>query len=429
MGKRSSEAPRVAPWRHYVLARADAIQIDVERQYACMKDDDKPRVDPICKGIERHLRAARLAACSIRQLAGAEDVAGAEVAYASRWQRFVALCAGSSIECAFRRLHAAKTMLVALLPPEEVEARIPDALARLRKCLAPGDPRLVWAEANLLADKNVTDGLTHPQPRLDQPDQGNLRLAWADDESGTLQQVTLKARSHTLEIDLDSANSSLVKAERRTVADMAARRARLYHIVRLGYDGQDERHARLRNFRNIVAIATLVLTLLTIIISILGAAKPDALPLCFHPQSLPVACPTGKHEPTGGDVALVATLGLLGGALSAALAIRRLSGRSTPYQTSVVLSLFKLPSGAITGIVGLLLLRGDFIPGFSALDTQDQILAYAVVFGFAQQLATRLVDRQAKEVLGEIPSNVPSSGRVATPSGASSAAPMTRDSD
>jgi hypothetical protein len=210
---------------------------------------------------------------------------------------------------------------------------------------------------------------------------------------------------------------------------MVARRVQLYHVVHLGYDAQDERHARVRNFRNIVGIATLVLTLLTIVISILGAVWPDALPLCFNPEPDPVACPTGNLEPTRGDVALVATLGLLGGALSAALAIRRLSGRSTPYQTSVVLSLFKLPSGAITSIVGLLLLRGDFVPGFAALDTQDQILAYAVVFGFAQQLATRLVDRQAKEVLGGTPSKEPSPGPVATPSGASSTVPMTREFD
>lgn len=428
MGKRSSESPRIAPWRHYVLVRADAIHLDVLRNYACMTDHDRSRVDPIRIGIERHLNAARHAARSARSPAGVEDAyaedAYAEDAYVSRWQRFVALCAGSLIECAFRRLHAAKAMMVAFLPPEEVEATVPEALARLRKCLAPDDLRLVWAEAKLLADKNVTDGLAHPQPRLDQLDQGIIRLAWADDESGALQRVTLKARSRTLEIDLDP---SLVKAERQTDLNMAARQAQLYNIVRLGYDAQDERHARLRNFRNIVGIATLVLTLLTIAISILGAVKPDALPLCFHPQTLPVACPTGKLKPTGGDVALVATLGLLGGALSAALAIRRLSGKSTPYQTSVVLSLFKLPSGAVISIVGLLLLRGDFIPGFSALDTQDQILAYAVVFGFAQQLATRLVDRQAREVLGGIPSKGASPGRVAMPSGASSPAPGDSD--
>ena len=40
-------------------------------------------------------------------------------------------------------------------------------------------------------------------------------------------------------------------------------------------------------------------------------------------------------------------------------------------------------------------MRGNFVPGLSALDTSAQIVAWAIVFGYAQQLFTRLVDRQA----------------------------------
>jgi hypothetical protein len=410
MSKRA-EPPRLAPWRQYVRARADAIESDMQRHATLTENNDKPQVQPIYTGISRHLEAARKAA--------------GEYDYPSRWRRFLDLCAGSSIECAFRRLHAAKIMMVWLLPSEEVEAHIPEALARLRKCLHPGDPRLAWAEAKLLADKYVADGQASPQPRRDQ---GDSRLAWADAESGALQQVMIRARNHTLEIDLDSANPPLVRAERQTDLDLATRRVRLRNIVRLGYDASDEQHARLRSFRNVVAVATLVLTLLTIGIAILGAFSPSSIPLCFQPEGKPMACPTGK-QPTGGDAALVATLGLLGGALSGALAIRRLQGGSTPYQIPVVLSLFKLPSGALTSIVGILLLRGEFVPGFTALDTQEQILAYAVVFGFAQQLATRLIDRQAREVVDRIPTKEPSPGRAAVPSGASPAAPLTSDLD
>jgi hypothetical protein len=39
------------------------------------------------------------------------------------------------------------------------------------------------------------------------------------------------------------------------------------------------------------------------------------------------------------------------------------------------------------------------VPGLSALDTSAQILAWALVFGYAQQLFTRLVDQQAHTVL------------------------------
>ena len=68
----------------------------------------------------------------------------------------------------------------------------------------------------------------------------------------------------------------------------------------------------------------------------------------------------------------------------------------------MVLAVLKLPTGAITAFLGLLLMRGQFVPGLSALDTSAQILAWALVFGYAQQLFTRLVDRQGQSVLDSV---------------------------
>jgi hypothetical protein len=50
----------------------------------------------------------------------------------------------------------------------------------------------------------------------------------------------------------------------------------------------------------------------------------------------------------------------------------------------------------------MVLMRGQFVPGLSALDTPAQILAWALVFGYGQQLFTRLVDQQAHSVLGSV---------------------------
>jgi hypothetical protein len=79
------------------------------------------------------------------------------------------------------------------------------------------------------------------------------------------------------------------------------------------------------------------------------------------------------------------------------------------------MSLLKLPSGALSAIVGLLLIRGEFVPGLSQLDNQPQILAYAFLFGIAQHLVTRLVDRQAQDILGKLPSKEPTSVRPEPP--------------
>ncbi len=53
-------------------------------------------------------------------------------------------------------------------------------------------------------------------------------------------------------------------------------------------------------------------------------------------------------------------------------------------------------------MLGLLLMRGQFIPGLTALDSSAQILAWALVFGYGQQLFTRLVDQQAHTVLDRV---------------------------
>jgi hypothetical protein len=52
----------------------------------------------------------------------------------------------------------------------------------------------------------------------------------------------------------------------------------------------------------------------------------------------------------------------------------------------------------------VIFIRGGFVPGLSDLDSQVQILAYAFVFGYAQQLLTGLIDKQAQTVLNSVPS-------------------------
>jgi hypothetical protein len=152
-----------------------------------------------------------------------------------------------------------------------------------------------------------------------------------------------------------------------------------------------------------------------------GILWPKVIPLCFQPsftasgappqpvtveQISSFACPssTGRSVPRSGDVPIVALMGLLGGALSATFGIQKLRGTSTPYAIPVALSSMKLPAGALTAIVGLVLVHGEFVPGLSELDSQGQILAYAVVLGVAQHLFTRFVDRRAETVLNSLPS-------------------------
>ena len=61
----------------------------------------------------------------------------------------------------------------------------------------------------------------------------------------------------------------------------------------------------------------------------------------------------------------------------------------------VAVALLTLPTGALPALVGPLLMRGGFVPGLTALDTSAQILARALVLGYAQQLFPRRVHQQA----------------------------------
>lgn len=101
-------------------------------------------------------------------------------------------------------------------------------------------------------------------------------------------------------------------------------------------------------------------------------------------------------------MALVEVIGLIAAIVASVVALRNIKGTSTPYSLAVALALVKVPLGALTAVLGLLLMSGGFVPGLSALDSSSQILAWALVFGFAQQLLTRLVDQRASTLLENV---------------------------
>jgi len=189
-------------------------------------------------------------------------------------------------------------------------------------------------------------------------------------------------------------------------------RAVLRRAIADTYSTLDRRYEQIRSFRNIVLLSVAVMTVLLGVTMAVVASTPDVLPLCFDKvtgAATSIECPTGSNAggPSSGDVLFVALLGALGAALASALSIRKLQGTSVPYDVPVALALLKLPLGALTSIVGLTAIRGGFLPGLSALDSQAQIVAYALILGFAQQTFTGVLDRRAQDLLTTLPSTVP----------------------
>jgi hypothetical protein len=265
---------------------------------------------------------------------------------------------GSLVEAAFQNLHAARAQMVDVYDDAELAAEIPSALARVQQTLHRDDPRRL-----------IVDAL----------------------------------RSQ----------------------EVARQRAFLRRAIEDAYDALDRQHERLRSFRNIILMLALCIAVL-VGLTIAGVwANPTIMPLCFPSNGIPgssdklLNCPTGTDVPavTSMDIVVVALLGLLGGALAATMSIRNLRGTSSPYDVPIGLALLKVPLGAFTAILGLVAIRGDFIPGLSSLDSQQQILAYALVLGYAQQVFTYSLDRRAQTLLNGLPAKdagTPPLGSMAT---------------
>jgi hypothetical protein len=184
---------------------------------------------------------------------------------------------------------------------------------------------------------------------------------------------------------------------------------------------------RVRSFRNIIYMSALLLTVVVALTLLVGILKPAALPLCFAPGD-EVVCPTTVDKaPEPWDIIAVTFVGLIAAAVAAAASLKDIKGSSTPYSLPTALAVLKLPTGALTAFLGLQLMRGEFVPGLSALDSPAQIIAWAIVFGYAQQLFTGLVDRQAHGVLDEVgkPNLPPASTVPAEPVRVMTGAPQT----
>jgi hypothetical protein len=271
-----------------------------------------------------------------------------------RYRRFRSWWSGTSTEAAYKNLHYAEASLARLYEPVEIRAELPDAVRRASAALAADDPT-----------------------RL-----SGLRALAADGDGGR--------PCYTPE--------------------------ELSVLIGLGHEAADRQRARLRTFRNVLLMGCLITALLVAFFTVFCAFFPSSVPLCFiqnpPPQDsagIAIACPTGQstlagnRQPSGMDVLVLVIIGTIGGVLSSIVFIRGLYANSTPYNVAVPLALLKVPTGALAAVVGMMLVAGDFVPGFSAIDKQPQILAYSLLFGFAQQLFTGILDRRAKTLIANVP--------------------------
>jgi hypothetical protein len=161
--------------------------------------------------------------------------------------------------------------------------------------------------------------------------------------------------------------------------------------------------ARVRGFRNVLLLAMLLATLMVGALAMVGILAPTAVPLCQVGTDLVVVCPASSARIGPADTLIVLFAGAMGATVAAVFSLRKARGTADPYSIPIAAAFLKLPVGALTAVLGLLLIRGGFAPGFTGVSSAAQIVGWAIIFGYSQELFTHLVDRQARAVLAASP--------------------------
>jgi hypothetical protein len=265
---------------------------------------------------------------------------------------------GAGVDRALASIHEAELLLLQLAPDEELPWRGAVVLAHGVHHLGNEDPRLKLLEEHLRENENTLDV-----------------------EFRELAISVLHAANHVQETEI----------------------------------------ARARNFRDILLVSFAVTSLIVAVFIWSGYVNPTAVAdkLCFDPpdprnpaEDIHV-CPVGKpveddgmpeqDDTAGGaDVVLVALVGMCSATLTGAASVRHIRGTAGPYMVPLGLLLLRIPIGALSALIGLIVIHGEFIPGLSALDNSAQIIAWAVAFGIGQEALTRMIDEQGNRVLENV---------------------------
>lgn len=278
------------------------------------------------------------------------------------------------------------------------------------------DAAIEWyLEDAISAAKKITRWY-HPRNRaivarvrgnLDAAESALLRRAPDEYFKGQIDHIVAHVQFHLPKNDPRRRGVELIVPSIRDATVVAAhKRESIIRAVSIASLQSGREHANVQSFHNIILWTSFVLFFGVIAIGLWGALSPSDLSLCFreNPQDLvATVCPVGDTE-TRKDVILIETLGVLAASVSGASSLRHMNGRSGRFGLPVALAILKLPVGALSAVLGLILVRGNFIPGLSDLDSSEQILAWAVVLGAAQQLLTGFVDKQAVNVMGQLES-------------------------
>ncbi|WP_369213345.1 hypothetical protein [Streptomyces flavofungini] len=174
-------------------------------------------------------------------------------------------------------------------------------------------------------------------------------------------------------------------------------------LLKAAYAVQEERAVRSRNFRNRLIRTGCALTLLLVATVVLAGVRPGAVPVCDPGGSGASGTCLTSGRADAWDVGLVMLLGMLGAAMHVVGRLQKMGGSWNAYNLPFYQELVKLPIGALTAVIGLLLVGTSGLLVVEEPGSWRAVVAYAVVFGLAQMALTRSLDHGAEQLLASDP--------------------------
>jgi hypothetical protein len=318
------------------------------------------------------------------------------------WGRVWELLTGELLMSSYTSLHAAEASSVLLLSADQLAAAMPSIRQRVQAYLAADDPRRV-----------VFGGL----PDLTEP----AHQAFAQAPDPHLQSITAVHSSAPAPAPAPApppapapapAPAALASAAEPEPdpgqpapvgkpSDMLGRDQQIASsVLNDANRAEDLQQSQVRYFRNVLLGTFAGLLIVVVVLGIVGAVHPGYFPLCVQKENAATGvkiCPSGGSTASTADLPLVLAIGGIGAILSVARNLTGLKPAGVRYSLSVGQGLVKIAFGAITAMLGIIILSTQTNIGF--LGSQVGLLSTAVVFGYSQQLFTKVIDQQASDVL------------------------------
>jgi hypothetical protein len=160
-----------------------------------------------------------------------------------------------------------------------------------------------------------------------------------------------------------------------------------------------DRYANLRAFRNNLVLVTGVLLTLVCGLAIWHAWNAGVMTLCSNQREDGVVHCLDGTTSHGWDVALVALVGAIGGMLAIAFGLTNAETLPYRYDPRTWQVLLKPVAGAATALAGVLFIQSNLLISPAGTRSESVLLAYALLFGFSQQLFTQFVDKRAGSLI------------------------------